>query len=106
MLPAELFTEDPEKKAAVSGKEILLQGVIDCIIENEDGSLALIDYKTDRLTKEELSDKALAKATLVAKHSLQLSYYALAIEKIFGKYPDSVQIYSLMLGDTVDVLSD
>lgn len=103
MLAAELFTADAEKKAAFVGKEILLQGVIDCIVENEDGSLLLVDYKTDRLTKEELADKALAQRVLSKKHSLQLSYYAMAVESIFGKYPDSVQIYSLMLGDTVDV---
>ena len=103
MLAAELFTADAEKKAAFVGKEILLQGVIDCIVENGDGSLLLVDYKTDRLTKEELADKALAQSVLSKKHSLQLSYYAMAVERIFGKYPDSVQIYSLMLGDTVDV---
>ena len=39
----------------------------------------------------------------MAKHSLQLSYYAKAVELIFGKYPKTVEVYSLPLGDTVDV---
>ena len=105
MLPAPLFTESEEKKRALSDKEILLQGVIDCIIEDGDGDLHLIDYKTDRLTREELSDKTLAQKSLSDKHSLQLSYYALATQKIFGKYPKTVRIYSLPLGDTVDLIN-
>lgn len=103
MLPAALFTANEEKKTALGERKILLQGVIDCIIEDEYGRLHLVDYKTDRLTKAELSDKSLAKKALSAKHSLQLSYYAKAIERIFGKAPTTVRVYSLPLGDTVDV---
>ena len=103
MLPATLFTEDEAKRTAYAESKILMQGVIDCIIEDSEGKLHLIDYKTDRLTKEELSDKALAQKSLSEKHSLQLYYYALAVEKIFGKRPDSVRVYSLPLGETVDV---
>lgn len=103
MLPATLFTEDEAKRTAYAESKILMQGVIDCIIEDSEGKLHLIDYKTDRLTKEELSDKALAQKSLSEKHSLQLYYYALAVEKIFGKRPDSVRVYSLPLGETVDI---
>ena len=100
-LPAALFTTDENKKKAYEGKEILLQGVIDCIMEDADGNLHLIDYKTDRLSKEEISDKALARKTLSDKHSLQLYYYSLAIEKIFGKLPKTKRVYSLVIGDCV-----
>ncbi len=103
MLPASLFTQDKNKKILYANSEILLQGVIDCIIEDPDGELHLIDYKTDRLTKQELADKNLAQRVLSEKHALQLSYYSLAIEKIFGKRPKTVKIYSLPLGDTVDI---
>lgn len=103
MLPAALFTENEEKRAALGDRKILLQGVIDCIIIDSAGNIHLIDYKTDRLTKAELKDKALAKKTLSEKHSLQLSYYALAIEKIFSEKPVSRRVYSLHLGDTVEV---
>ena len=82
---------------------MLVQGVIDCLIENPDGTLRLIDYKTDRLTREEMEDEDLARATLSKKHSLQLSYYALAVEKIFGKKPTRVEVYSLPLGKTVEI---
>ena len=103
-LPAELFTRDEEKEKLYKGHTVLVQGVIDCLIENEDGSLRLVDYKTDRLTKEELADEELAREKLSAAHSLQLSYYALAVEKIFGKRPERIEVYSLPLGKTVRAL--
>ena len=102
-LPASAFTSDDEKKAAYLGRDILVQGVIDCIIENADGSIILCDYKTDRLTKEELCDRSLAEQKLRQKHSMQLGLYSLAIEKIFGRAPSRVEIYSLPLGDSISV---
>ena len=103
-LPATLFTQDEEKISAYRGREILVQGVIDCILENPDGSLSLYDYKTDRLTKEELSNKALAEEKLRNKHQMQLGLYSLAVEKIFGKKPEKVAVYSLPLGDTISMI--
>ena len=104
LLPATEFTKDEEKLYAYRDKEILVQGVIDCIIEGQDGSLTLCDYKTDRLTREELSDRTLAEEKLRNKHSMQLGLYSMAIEKIFGKKPSVVEIYSLVLGDTVRII--
>ncbi len=101
MLPAENFTSEDKRKEAYKDKKILLQGVIDCLIEDEAGDLHLVDYKTDRLTKAELSDRSLAEKKLSEKHALQLSYYRDAVREIFGKHPKSVRIYSLPLGDTV-----
>ena len=103
-LPASLFTANDERKALLADETILLQGVIDCIIKDKDGKLHLVDYKTDRLTKEELSSKDIAAKKLSEKHSLQLSYYARAVEKIFGKAPDTVSVYSLPLGDTINII--
>ena len=103
-LPASLFTEDEEKRLAYGGRDILVQGVIDCIIEREDGSIILCDYKTDRLTKEELSNRSLAEKKLRDKHSMQLGLYSLAVERIFGRKPTGVEIYSLPLGDTISII--
>ena len=102
-LPATAFTKDEEKIRAYRDKSILVQGVIDCIIEHRDGRLILCDYKTDRLTKEEFCDRSLAEKKLREKHSMQLGLYSLAIEKIFNKSPDRIEIYSLPLGDTVSI---
>ncbi len=103
LLPAEMFTADEEAKRAYEGRRILVQGVIDCLIEDERGEFCLVDYKTDRLTKEELAHPQLAKKRLKASHALQLYYYSKAVERMFGKPPSRVEVYSLPLGDTVDV---
>ncbi len=102
-LPASAFTADEKKRIAYRGRDILVQGVIDCIIERDDGSIILCDYKTDRLSRAELADQSLAEKKLRDKHSVQLGLYSLAIEKIFGKSPTRVEIYSLPLGDTISV---
>ena len=101
-LPADAFTADEERRLALAGRELLVQGVIDCIIEDEDG-YTLVDYKTDRLTAAELADPALAAKKLSERHALQLSYYAAACARMYGKPPREVLIYSLPLGDTVTV---
>jgi ATP-dependent helicase/nuclease subunit A len=103
-LPATLFTQDEEKIRAYEGRDILVQGVIDCIVEHQDGSIALYDYKTDRLTKEELENRALAEEKLRSKHKIQLDIYSASVEKIFGKKPKTLAVYSLPLGDTVSMI--
>ncbi len=97
-LPAELFTSDEEMKAELSGKGLLVQGVIDCLIENADGRLRLIDYKTDRFTKEEKENPVLAEEKLRRAHARQLYYYALAVEQMFGRLPDTCEVYATALG--------
>ena len=102
-LDASLFTKNNERATALSDVEILVQGVIDCIIIDENDNIHLVDYKTDRLTKTELESRALATWKMNEKHSLQLTYYALAIEKMFGKRPKTVSVYSMPLGDTLPI---
>ena len=102
-LPAATFTKDEERRRALGDTGILVQGVIDCLIEDVNGDLHLIDYKTDRLTKEELGDAELAARKLNEKHALQLSYYAMAIKKMFGRAPTTVSVYSMPLGKTVPI---
>jgi ATP-dependent helicase/nuclease subunit A len=102
-LPATLFTKDEAKREKLRDTGILVQGVIDCLIEDNEGRLHLVDYKTDRLTREELMDVSLAQKKLNDKHSLQLSYYAMAIKKMFGREPSTVSVYSMPLGRTVPI---
>ncbi len=99
MLPASLFDNGEE----YTNEGMLVQGVIDCLIEDEDGKLYLIDYKTDRLSREELHSRELAEEKLRLAHSRQLGYYAEAVKIMFGKYPERVEVYSMPLGDTVDM---
>ncbi len=102
-LPAKFFTCHEELRLKLKDSELLVQGVIDCIIEDENGNLHLADYKTDRLSKDEIKDKGLAEKKLNDSHARQLSYYSLAVEKIFGKAPKTVRVYSLPLGSTVNI---
>jgi len=102
MLPSALFVKDGED-TGYRDEKMLVQGVIDCLIEDSDGRFFLIDYKTDRLTKSELSCRALAEEKLRLAHSRQLGYYAEAVKIMFGKYPERCEVYSMPLGDTVDM---
>lgn len=103
LLPASDFSEDPELKRELGDERILVQGVIDLFFESENGRVILCDYKTDNLTDEELSDAALAAEKLAARHARQLSYYSMAIERLLGRVPDRVLIYSLPLGESVEI---
>ena len=103
LLPAVNFATDEERRQAIKNEDVLVQGVIDCLIETSEGDYILVDYKTDRLTKEERENRALAEKRLRDAHSEQLTYYAYAVEKIFGKMPVSILVYSLHLGDTIEI---
>jgi ATP-dependent exoDNAse (exonuclease V) beta subunit len=100
-LPAADFTTDEGLKEKLGDETLYVQGVIDAVICHSDGTITLVDYKTDRLTREELADRRLAEAKLRARHGGQLQYYTAAIERIFGVPPRSVLLYSLPLGDTI-----
>ncbi|MBE7016095.1 MAG: helicase-exonuclease AddAB subunit AddA [Ruminococcaceae bacterium] len=59
----------------IENENVILQGVIDCYFEEDDG-LVLIDYKTDRFNnREEIKEK----------YSIQLNLYSLALQKITKK---------------------
>ena len=102
-LPASMLTEDEEKRKRYEGATVLVQGVIDCILEDALGNLTLIDYKTDRLSYEERKSPTLAAQTLREKHGAQLTYYAAAVEEMFGRKPTRTLLYSLHLGDSVEL---
>ncbi len=94
------FALDKALKEELRDENVLVQGVIDCFFYDENGDIVLVDYKTDRVPKNDL---ATAKGKLRAAHSLQLSYYAMAIGEMCEKMPTKTLIYSLCLGETVEV---
>ena len=75
-------------------ERLAVQGVMDLIVIDEQGKLLLVDYKTDRLTKEELMDENAAAKRLNQVHGLQLSYYAHAAAMLFDRPCDRLAIYS------------
>lgn len=76
-----------------SDEKTVVQGVIDCVIEEENG-LCVLDFKTDRVGQEEV---------LADMYGLQLEIYSKACEKIFGKPVRERLIYSFALGRAVSV---
>ena len=87
-IPAgELYPEIDSKES------ILLQGIADCVIEEDDG-LIIVDYKTDH------SSDATA---LAAHYAPQLVLYRRAIEDQFRKKVKSTIIYAVELGQEIEV---
>ena len=72
---------------------VLVQGIIDVWFE-EDGELVVLDYKTDRVFKEEI---------LREKYHTQLDYYARALEQLTGKCVKEKIIYSFAMKKEIEV---
>jgi ATP-dependent helicase/nuclease subunit A len=70
-----------------SDEPILIQGIIDIWFEEEDG-IVLMDYKTDRVDKEE---------TLIRRYQGQFRFYKKALEQLTGKKVKESYIYSFAL---------
>lgn len=83
------------KNAEGVKERVLLQGTIDCLIVSDD-SVIIIDYKTDRVEKEE---------TLIKRYRLQLELYADAAAKAYSKEKKEMYIYSFALGRFIEVKS-
>ena len=98
-LPAADFTADPALREQLRDESVFVQGVMDCVLCEGEGNYTLLDYKTDRLPR----DREAAVGLLRRRHALQLAYYSAACEHIFGVRPREVLLYSLALGDTVEV---
>ncbi len=62
---------------ALAGEKVLLQGVVDCALIEEDG-IILIDFKTDYVTEETLS-------AATERYRPQVEAYAQALQRIFQK---------------------
>lgn len=102
LLPASWFTTEQEKKATLADERLLVQGVIDCFFETEDGKLWLLDYKTDHFPRAK-SEKEIAEAekTLIFRHRRQMTYYRAALEKICRRKVDAIALWSFSLGKAV-----
>ncbi len=68
---------------------VLVQGIIDAYFQEEDGSIVILDYKTDRVP---------APQVLVEKYRAQLDYYGLALKRLTGCEIHALVIYSFYLG--------
>lgn len=79
--------------AEAAAEPILLQGIADCVFE-EDGRLVIVDYKTDQVrTAEELA----------ARYQTQLALYAEALTVILDRPVAARLLYSFALQTVVPV---
>ena len=76
-----------------SDDEMIVQGIVDAFFENDDGSIVLIDYKTDIVKNN---------STAIAdKYRTQLRYYSIALEKLLGKSVSESYIHLFDTGETI-----
>jgi len=76
------------------GEEILLQGVVDCYLEEPDG-LVVIDFKTDYVPPGDLKAKAGA-------YGPQMAAYAYALKRITGRPVKEALLYFFNAGESVE----
>ena len=94
-----LLLDARELYPEAAGEELLLQGVVDCCLIEDDG-LVIIDYKTDRVrTDEELAARA-------AHYRGQLTAYAAALSRILKRPVKACELFFLSVGQTVRVELD
>ena len=74
-------------------EKVILQGIIDAFIMEEDG-IILVDYKTDRVKDEE---------ELRNRYQKQIDLYSEALEQILGKKVKRRVLYSFSLGEEADL---
>ena len=60
---------------ALTGEQVLLQGVVDCALLEDDG-IIIIDFKTDRVTEDVMPQK-------LAQYTPQVLSYAAAMARIY-----------------------
>jgi len=78
---------------AAGTETVLLQGVIDCFFEENDG-IVLIDYKTDYVPSGGMD-------SIKKRYILQIEYYSKALRKMTGKNVKERYIYLFWNGEVI-----
>ena len=91
-LPVRLIDSDIAKKAEKS-ESVLVQGVIDLLIIDKDGTVTIVDYKTG--APEHIKSDA--------GYKNQLAYYAEAVEKSTGLRVKHKYLYAFSSGELIEV---
>ncbi|WP_147533189.1 helicase-exonuclease AddAB subunit AddA [Bacillus marasmi] len=74
-------------------ESVLVQGIIDCLFEDEYGQTILLDYKTDSITARFKGGFAEGEPILRERYQLQLQLYERAIESILQKQIDEKYLF-------------
>ena len=75
----------------LEGEQVLLQGVVDCALIEDDG-ITVLDFKTDRVNVHTVSDA-------VERYRIQVETYANALRRIYGKPIKASCLYFFSLGE-------
>ena len=81
--------------AGALGEELLLQGVVDCFFETEQG-LVVVDFKTDRVAGE-------AQQRRTEEYRSQVAAYSAALEQIFQEKVCRRVLYYFFTGTAVEL---
>ncbi len=79
----------------LEGEQVLLQGVVDCALLENDG-ITIIDFKTDAVTEKNLDEA-------VARYRHQVLTYGEALERIYEKPIKALYLYFFRLGRFVQI---
>lgn len=79
----------------VNNEQILLQGVVDCALLENDG-ITIIDFKSDLIQKEEITNRA-------STYKEQVLIYANALERIFQKPIKACYLYFISCSELIEI---
>ena len=83
------------------GREMLVQGVIDCCFE-EEGKMILIDYKSNFIRPGRQHEAELER--IKDEYRVQIELYSEAVEKGIGKDVSEAYLYLFVSGETLDMM--
>ena len=81
--------------AGIEDEKILLQGVVDCALVEEDG-ITVVDFKTDFVTEETLPE-------VLARYRPQVDTYSRALERIYETKVKGTYLYFFHLKKLIAV---
>lgn len=82
-------------KDIYENEKVRLQGIVDCIFE-EDDKIILLDYKTDYVEQGKENE-------ILEKYKIQIKYYKEAVEKITGKEVKESYLYLFGINKEVEM---
>ena len=81
--------------AALSGEQVLMQGVVDCALIEDDG-ITVLDFKTDYVTEDTI-------AAVTDRYRPQVETYAAAMARIYEKPVKKAMLYFFHMGRFAEV---
>ena len=83
-------------EAADSDDRIMLQGVVDCWFEEADGTITVVDFKTDRVSEATVQARA-------EEYRAQLEVYTRALSEIMGRQVGKRYLWFFAVGEAIEI---